>query len=260
MFLLNATISFQSLNVSSKSMIKLSAKRPLVGMVAIPFLASQVLMTQAQQPDATSIIGKVDEAVKARIDNLAGYTVTEHYAVYRSNDEAHPAAEMIVKTTYGRDSGKSYSIISQSGSTVMREVVLNKILDNEKRLNRPGIRESVWITSLNYDMKLKSADPEPVDGRDCMVLSVIPKRKESYLFAGILWVDSKDGSIVQLQGTASKGSSMVSGPAQVSRQYANIDGYSEATHARAVSISPMFGETIVKIDYQDYHIQLRSRL
>jgi hypothetical protein len=41
------------------------------------------------------------------------------------------------------------------------------------------------------------------------------------------------------------------------RQYANIGGYPEATHLRAESSSFMFGETIVKVDYQDYRVELR---
>jgi hypothetical protein len=106
-------------------------------------------------------------------------------------------------------------------------------------------------------MELKPGGTQPLDGRDCLVLALIPKRKASYLIKGILWVDSKDGSIVQVQGTASKSSSLLTGPAQVMRQYANINGFSQATHVRAVSSSFMFGEAIVKIDYQDYHIQLR---
>ena len=106
-------------------------------------------------------------------------------------------------------------------------------------------------------MKLKPGGTQPLDGRDCLALTLIPKRKESYLIEGTLWVDSKDGSIVQIQGTSSKDASLVTGPAQVMRQYENIGGFPEATHVRAVSNSFMFGETIVKIDYQDYHIQLR---
>jgi hypothetical protein len=35
-------------------------------------------------------------------------------------------------------------------------------------------------------------------------------------------VDAKDGSIVQVQGTASKHSSLVTGPAQIMRQYARL--------------------------------------
>jgi hypothetical protein len=228
--------------------------------LAASILSFHGSLTLAQPSDNASVVRMVDAAVKARIDNVAGYTVTEHYAVFRSNDEIHPAAEMIVRTTYERNSGKSYMIVSQSGSAVMRNLVLNTILDNEKQMNRPGIRESAWITSANYEMKLERIGTEPLDGRECLLLTLIPKRKAPYLFEGTLWVDSKDGSIVQLQGTASKNSSMVTGPTQVVRQYANIGGSSEATHVRAVSNSSMFGETIVKIDYQDYQIQLRPTL
>ena len=96
-----------------------------------------------------------------------------------------------------------------------------------------------------------------MNGRDCLLVALIPKRKAPYLIEGILWVDSMDGSIVQLEGTASKSSSVLTGPTQVTRQYVNISGFPEATHVRAVSNSFMLGQTVVKIDYRDYHIKLR---
>jgi len=42
----------------------------------------------------------------------------------------------------------------------------------------------------------------------------------------------------------------------VMRQYAPVSGFAQATHARAVSNSFLFGQTVVKIDYQDYQVQL----
>ncbi len=241
-------------------MIKVSSRHRAIGFLVASALALfGTILLPAQPPDAASVIRQVDAAVKARIDSLAGYTVTEHYAVYRSNDEIHPVAEMIVETTYKQDSGKSYIIVSQSGSAIVRNLVLHAILDNEKRLNEPGIREAAWITSANYEMKLKPGETL-LDGRDCLILDLIPKRKAPYLFEGTLWVDAKDGSIVQLRGTASKSPSIFTGPTQVMRQYAEIGGFSQAMYARAMSRSSMFGETIVKIDYRDYHIQLRPPL
>ena len=66
---------------------------------------------KAQQPlDISAIVHGVDASVTNRIDNLAAYTVTEHYAVFRGKDEIHPAAEMLVKTTYRKQQGKSYEI------------------------------------------------------------------------------------------------------------------------------------------------------
>jgi hypothetical protein len=72
-----------------------------------------------------------------------------------------------------------------------------------------------------------------------------------------MWVDAADGSIVQVQGVASKSPSVFTGPAQMMRQYTKVNGFSQATHARAVSNSLLFGETVVRIDYTDYKIQLR---
>ena len=214
------------------------------------------MMVLAQQPDLASVIQLVDASVKARIDNIAEYTVTEHYAVYRNKDEVHPVAEMTVKTIYQKESGKSYVILSQSGSEIVRNLILSAILDNEKRINLPGIREGAWITSANYTFTLKPGGPALLNGRDCLVLAMIPKRKEPYLIEGLLWVDAKDGSIVQVEGTTSKSSSILTGATQVMRQYANVSGYPQATHVRAVSDSYLLGQTVVKIDYHDYHVQL----
>ena len=238
--------------------IDLSKQRRSIGFAAAClFIFPGTMVASAQQLDTAAVIQRVDAAVKARIENISGYTDVEHYAVFRHKDETHPVAEMTVKTTYQKNSGKIYTIVSQTGSEIIQKLVLDTILDNEKHLNEPGIREGAWITSENYEMKLEPGGIQLLDGWHCLVLTLIPKRKESYLIDGTLWVDSADGSIVQLQGTASRSSSILTGPTQVLRQYANVNGFSQATHVRAVSNGSMFGQTIVKIDYRDYQIQLR---
>jgi outer membrane lipoprotein-sorting protein len=227
-------------------------------MTAICFLALLgIHAVQAQQPGDPTVIRGVDAAVKARSEGIKGYTATEHYAVYRNNDETHPVAEMTVKTEYREDMGKSYTILSQSGSELVQKFVLGSILSEEKRLSQPGNREGAWLTSANYEMKLKPGGPERLDGRDCLVLAITPRRKAPNLLAGTLWVDARDDSIVQVQGIASKSPSIFTGPTQMMRQYASVSGFAMATHARAVSNSNLLGRTVVTIDYREYKIQLR---
>ena len=43
------------------------------------------------------------------------------------------------------------------------------------------------------------------------------------------------------------------------RQYANINGYSMAMHARAESDSLLFGRTVVTIDYSNYKLDIKTR-
>jgi hypothetical protein len=95
-----------------------------------------------------------------------------------------------------------------------------------------------------------------VNGRDCLLLAISPRRKAPYLLEGTVWVDARDYSLVQIQGTPSKSPSMFSGATLMMRQYANVQGFAEATHARAVSSSFMFGQTVITIDYSNYSIEL----
>jgi hypothetical protein len=224
---------------------------------AVWFMALSGAAT-AQQPDSASIIQLVDAAVKARVDHVAAYTVTEHYAVYRNHDETHPVAEMTVKTEYRKETGKNYTILSQSGSEFIRNHVLKTVLDQEKTFNLPGIREASWLTSANYEMKLKPGGIQRLDGRNCLALAITPRRKATNMIEGTLWVDAKDGSIVRIEGSATQSPSIFTGPAQVMRQYESVNGFGMATHARAVSHSFLLGETVVRIDYRDYQIQLSS--
>jgi outer membrane lipoprotein-sorting protein len=232
----------------------------LAGAVAAAwcFLCLGLATAPAQQPDSTAAIQQIDAAVKARVDHVAGYNVTEHYAVYRGKDEAHSVAEMTVRTAYRKGVGKSYTIVSESGSAFIRKHVLEAILDDEKEINRPGTVEHSWITSANYDMKLKHEGIERVDERDCHALTITPRRKAPNMIEGSLWVDAKDGGIVRIEGIASQSPSVFTGPAHVMRRYASVNGYSMATQARAVSDSFLLGRTIISIDYRDYQIDVRQ--
>jgi hypothetical protein len=180
--------------------------------------------------------------------------VTEHYAVYRGKDETNPAAEMTVRTEYRKETGKTYTILSQSGSGLILKHVLGAILDREKEINQPGIREHSWLISGNYQMALKPGGVERQDGKDCAVLTIAPWHKSPNLIEGTIWVDARDGSIVRLEGVTSESPSIFTGQSQLMRQYANVNGFAMATHARAVTNSFLLGRTVITIDYQNYQI------
>jgi hypothetical protein len=212
----------------------------------------------AQTPDEVSIVQHIDRVIMARFEAVLGFTVTEHYAVYRNSDERNPAAEMTLKTTYNKDTGKSYVIITETGSEILKHFVLDALLENEKRINEPGNREASWFTSANYELKLLPGGVQRVNGRDCYALSMKPRQKASNLIQGTMWVDATDFFTVKIEGTATKSPSMLTGPSHVMRQYAQIQGFAQATLARAESDSAMFGKTVVTIDYSGYEIKIRA--
>lgn len=221
------------------------------------FLCGVLAIAPAAGPAESAVIAGIDAEVRTRVATVAGFTDLERYDVYRGRDETHPAAEITVKVIYSKGVGKSYTILSQKGSAIIRRFGLMPLLDSEKELNQPGKVEDSWFISANYEMKLKSGATEQVDGRACYALAITPKHKAPNMIDGTLWVDAKDFSIARVDGVASQKPSVFAGKTHMMRDYANIDGYPMANHARAESNSPVFGRTVVTINYSDYHLQLR---
>lgn len=225
--------------------------------VAALWLAFFPTTAPAQQLDATTVIHGVDAEVASRVKNVLAFTDIEHYAVYRGKDETHPVAEMTARDSYKKGAGKTYTILSQSGSGIVQRFGLQPLLEHETSINVPGKVEDSWFTSANYEMKLKPGGIQRVDGRDCFALAITPKHKAPNMIDGTLWVDTRDYSIVKVQGIASQKPSIFAGTTHMMRKYVNIDGYPMATHARAESDSFLIGRTVVVIDYTDYHLQLQ---
>jgi hypothetical protein len=217
---------------------------------------SAVRAEVAQQPDPATMIQRIDAAVHARYQTVLAFTAIEHYAVFRGKDQTHPVAEMTVKDSYRKDVGKTYTVLSQSGSELVLRVGLKPLLENERIINQPGNVQRSWFNSANYEMDPKPGSVEKLNGRNCILVAVAARRKAPNTINGNIWVDQNDYSLVQIQGVATKSPSAFAGTTHMMRQYEQIDGFSMATHARAESNSLLFGRTVVTIDYSDYHLEL----
>lgn len=211
---------------------------------------------RAQAPDAAVIIHALDAENQSRYDHVLSFTDVEHYVVFRGDDQEHPAAEMTVRMTYKKGAGKSYQILSQSGSELVMKYGLHPLLENEKALNDPDRVAQSWFTSANYEMKLKPGVTQNIDGRPCVALAITPHHKGPNMIDGTLWVDVRDHTQVEVEGIASQKASVFAGTTHMMRRYANMQGYAMATHARAESSSMLVGRTVITIDYGDYQFQI----
>src|SRR5712671_2910782 len=104
---------------------------------SLPFCTN--LQISAQPPSEEVAIRAIDAAELRRETRLRGYTVTEHYSIKSSR--FHSAADMTVATTYARDQGKSYKIVSRSGSSMLQTRVFDRLLREEGEMSRGEARK-----------------------------------------------------------------------------------------------------------------------
>jgi hypothetical protein len=189
-------------------------------MIGFLWLPTAIAVAAALQPEVAAIIRDLDSANQSRFDNVLSFTDVEHYTVYRGNDQAHPAAEMTVRTSYTKGIGKSYDIVSQSGSSLIQKVALLPLLDSEKAINVPAKVAQSWFTSSNYEMKLQPGITQTIDNRLCLALAITPRHKAPNMIEGTLRVDVGDHTLVEVEGSPSKSPSIFAGTTKMMRRYA----------------------------------------
>ena len=204
------------------------------------------------------VIRGIDAAVDHRSKNVVYYTVQEIYSIYR-NGEANPSVQVTVKTVYDRSIGKDYTTVSQTGSALLRNAVIDRVLANEKEMAKASNRESVAITSANYEMTLLPGIVNR-NGRPCVQVELKARRRIPYLFNGKAWFDAADFTLVHIEGTPAASPSFFAGATNGVRDYSKVDGFSMAQHAEMHSHSFLFGETLMKIDYSNYQIQTDPKI
>jgi len=219
--------------------------------VAILALAVCLLLncSASAQEVPKDLIQRVDDAEISRETNLGGYTVTEQYSIFR-NGNSQPDAETLVNTVYKKGQGKEYTVTSRSGSSLLQKYLINRVLSEEKEVSQAGNRDGILVTSANYDMGLERK--EPLLGRNCLVLTLAPKRKSPYLVVGHAWVDAQNYHLVRVEGKLSAKPSFWSGIPTIRRDYQELQGFAVATSSRSESSSMLLGTTVLNIEYRNY--------
>jgi hypothetical protein len=209
----------------------------------------------AESPD--TVITHVEAAIRARFEHIAKYVVREHYAVYRYG-AAETAAEQTVAVTYQKSTGITYTTVSKAGSSMWLSRAIEPALESEREVNDATTRHQVMLTADNYEFEVAPAR-ESVNGRDCFVLDLKPRRKSPYLLNGKAWVDAKTYLLVRIRGTQSRSSSFWAGSPLITRDFAHINGFAMVVHEEIEAHTFLFGQTVIKIDYDGYDIQRDER-
>jgi len=109
----------------------------------------------------------------------------------------------------------SYQILSEGGSSQIREKALKPFLEAERHQRKP---EESAFSGNNYDITLKGAD-----GDGLTVLRLQPRRKATNLVDGFLFV-RQNGDLVRVEGAPAKKPSMWIFGEKLYRYYDHLAG------------------------------------
>ncbi|HYO80977.1 MAG TPA: outer membrane lipoprotein-sorting protein [Bryobacteraceae bacterium] len=221
-------------------------------MYAVPLVADP---STAASSTAGHLATRVHQADAQRFSGLGTVTSNRRY-VLRNNRWATPAimhARMI--STPGH--AKRFEIVSMEHAGVLQKRVFKQVLEGEvamsvKQLTSKSSETDTSVSAGNYDFALLGH--ELVDGRQCAVLQLNPKRKSKYLIKGKAWVDIEAAAILRVEGQTAASISFWIGKPLVTQSYRKVDEVWLPSSNRSVSDVRFLGDTEMTIEYLTYTI------
>ena len=206
---------------------------------------------------AEAIVQRLTAANAQRAQALRGYSGKRVYHLdYKGLFGSHQA-EMEVEAIYTAPDKKEFKILSQSGSRLLINRVLLKLLSSEAEAQQEQNRKALEISPANYDFSLDEI--EHTSNGDFYVLNVKPKTRNRYLYRGKIWVDAHDFAVVRMQGEPQRNPSIWVSHTEIRYQWANKGGFWLPIHNESVTQVRMGGKGLLTIDYTDYRITGVSR-
>ena len=227
---------------------------PLAIAVVPAFALAQNASQNAGQAPANLTVGQIVQQVerhnKARLNALRQFKALRHYAVEYKGFAHTVDAKMDVEVSYDAATGKSFRIVSQSGSNLLCDKVLKRAVDSEKEASQD--KSLTALNETNYRFSLLGTDT--VGGRAAYILHEEPLTEGKFLSRGKIWIDAEDFAVVKMETEPAKNPSFWISRTSISSLSVKTDGFWLPGKTRSETKVRIGGTAVLTIDYGTYQV------
>jgi hypothetical protein len=222
-----------------------------IGQMPSAMLAVGPSAAAVGSPSSDEIVQRLVEHNEQRADQLQSYSNVRHYSVAYHGFPAVLIGSMVVEATYDAPSTKQFRILTHTGSKMLLERVLTKLLESEKEAALDPGRTA--LTPTNYRFTLLGQDV--VSGRQCYLFHVEPKVDSKFFYRGTVWVDAEDYAVTRIEAEPSKNPSFWIKKTRIEHVYAKTGQFWLPESNRSETAVRLGGNAVLTIDYGAYSVQ-----
>jgi hypothetical protein len=211
---------------------------------------------QARSLSAEQIVDKLQQHDQTQSASLEHYQSVRHYAVQYRGFFKTIDAGMEVLFTYDASTGKNYQIISQTGSKMLCEKVLQRAAESEKEASQLA-KGNTALTRQNYEVRLIGTDI--LGGRPAYILYVHPHSPSKFLYEGKVWVDAADFALAKMEVQPAKNPSFWISKTEIHHSNAKSGVFWLPQQNRSETKVRVGGTAVMTIDYGTYQIAARPQ-
>jgi hypothetical protein len=136
-----------------------------------------------------------------------------------SNKRYNVSGWLHVRTEFDVERGFRYEILAEGGSGAIRNRVLRKVLEREKRAREASQAARAWLTAENYQFGEAAVEEDGL-----VRIAVSARRKEELLVNGSIVVTSPDAELVRIEGRLARNPSVWTRRVDIVRRYGVVNG------------------------------------
>jgi hypothetical protein len=196
------------------------------------------------------IVQRMVEQNALRAQHLKYFTSQRHYHIEFHGLGRAMSADMHAQVTYTAGSGKTFQVIDESGSHLLLEHVLKKLLQTEQDDSH---QKTTALSPDNYNFTFRSAAIE--NGRPVYVFTVAPKVKNKLLYHGDISIDAADYALVRVDAQPAENPSFWIKSTEIHSSYQKRGEFWLPDTNESESKTRLGGTASLRIDYGSYQFQ-----
>ena len=211
-------------------MLETEAMLHTIQAITFTFLSVSILSAQngvASAPDGVALTGEKILAKLASMEAERNMRLPSYKVMRVYNLQMEKRAKPVISKAefkFNKEGGKAFRIVEEQGPDGFFRGALQKVMQAEVNAakSKKEVRE-VEVSPENYTATL--VGKEILDGRQCYVLSVVPRRNSKYLIKGKAWVDAEDFGLLRLEGSPTASLSFWVGKPYIVQTFENFGGH-----------------------------------
>jgi hypothetical protein len=204
------------------------------------------------------VVHNLDQMNLYRAQALYAYHGTRTYRAEYRGFPGTRSAEMVVNVKYLSPATKEFTIQSSTGSKLIIDKVFKKLLEAEKEALGAESQRRSALNNDNYRFTLIGC--ESGSSGATYVLKVEPRKKDKFLYRGLIWVDAEDFAVVRVEAEPAKTPSFWSKKAEIVQVYMKVGDFWLPAYNHSVTAIRLGGHAEMTINYKDYQITGASRV
>jgi hypothetical protein len=227
-------------------------KRTLIALLLIFCCGKPLLHAAPASMSLDQLLVQMAQQDAQRASSLRVYECTRKYRLAYSGFFGSRSAEMVVKVRYQAPDTQEFVIVSESGSEILRNRVLHKIIEAEKEAFRPENRVKTALNASNYHFAVTGF--ETAGAGPSYVLSAEPITPSKFLFRGRVWVDADSFAVERVEAEPAKNPSFWIKQNLIKETYSPVNHIWLPTQMSTLSNIKLGGRAEMTVDYSEYKV------